>query len=58
MPPRPRFSPDGRKAKNPVKTLTRLLSYLKKHLFILLLVMLCIFLGAYASVILRHPIHR
>ena len=50
MPPRPRFSPDGRKAKNPVKTLTRLLSYLKKHLFILLLVMLCIFLGAYASV--------
>ena len=50
MPPRPRFNGDGRKAKNPVKTLTRLLSYLKKHLFILLLVMLCIFLGAYASV--------
>ena len=50
MPPRPPMRGDGRKAKNPVKTFIRLLSYLKKHLFVLLLVMLCIFLGAYASV--------
>jgi len=41
---------DGRKAKNPVKTLLRLLSYLKKHIPVLLVVMLCIVLTAYAQI--------
>ena len=49
MPPI-RMRGDGRKAKNPVKTLTRLLGYLKKHLPVLFLVMLCILLNAYASI--------
>ena len=48
MPP-PRFRGDGRKAKNPVKTLTRLLGYLKKHIGVLLIVMLCIVSTALAS---------
>ncbi|MBR2890246.1 MAG: ABC transporter ATP-binding protein [Oscillospiraceae bacterium] len=48
MPP-PRFRGDGRKAKNPVKTLTRLLGYLKKHIGVLLIVMLCIVATALAS---------
>jgi len=48
MPP-PRFRGDGRKAKNPVKTLTRLLGYLKKHIGVLLTVMLCIVATALAS---------
>ena len=41
MPP-PRMRGDGRKAKNPKKTLLRLLSYLKHYWFTLLLVLLCI----------------
>ena len=49
MPP-VRMRGDGRKAKNPAKTLARLLSYLKKHLGVLLLVMLCILLGAVATI--------
>ncbi len=49
MPP-VRMRGDGRKAKNPVKTLLRLLSYLKKHIPVLLVVMLCIVLTAYAQI--------
>jgi len=49
MPP-VRMRGDGRKAKNPVKTLLRLLSYLKKYIPVLLLVMLCIVLTAYAQI--------
>ncbi len=45
----PRFRGDGRKAQNPKNTLLRLLSYLKRHIGVLLLVMLCIFLTAYAQ---------
>ena len=41
---------DGRMAKDPKKTLLRLLSYLKKHIPILTLVLLCIFLSAFASI--------
>ena len=40
---------DGRMAKDPKKTLVRLLSYLKKHTVVLLIVMVCIFLSAYAQ---------
>ena len=36
----PRMRGDGRKAKNPKKTLLRLLSYLKRHIPVLVLVML------------------
>ena len=39
---------DGRKAKDPKKTLFRLLSYLKLYKFTLFLVVLCIVIGAYA----------
>ena len=39
----PRMRGDGRKAKNPKKTLLRLLSYLKHYWFTLLMVMVCIF---------------
>ena len=49
MPPA-RMRGDGRKAKNPKKTLFRLLSYLKKHIPVLIVVMLCILMAAYASV--------
>ena len=48
MPPA-RMRGDGRMAKDPKKTLLRLLSYLKKHTFTLLLVLLCIFLTAFAQ---------
>ena len=41
---------DGRKAKNPKKTLLRLLSYLKKYIFVLLAVLACILMGAFAQV--------
>ena len=34
---------DGRKAKDPKKTLLRLLSYMKKHIPVLVLVLVCIF---------------
>ncbi len=49
MPPA-RMRGDGRKAKNPGKILLRLLSYLKKYTPVLLLVVACIFLTAYASI--------
>ena len=41
---------DGRKAKNPKKTLFRLLGYLKKYIFVLLAVLACILMGAFAQV--------
>ncbi len=40
---------DGRKAKDPKKTLTRLLSYMKKYIPILVVVLLCICVTAYAQ---------
>ena len=49
MPPA-RMRGDGRKAKNPKKTLLRLLSYLKQYIPTLLIVMLCIFTVAFASI--------
>ena len=48
MPP-VRMRGDGRKAKNPAKTLLRLLSYMKKYIPILLLVMVCIVVSAIAQ---------
>ena len=41
---------DGRMAKNPKNTLLRLLSYLKKHLPVLIVVLICILATALASV--------
>ncbi len=49
MPPA-RMRGDGRKAKDPKKTLFRLLGYLKKHMVVLSIVMLCIFMGSYATI--------
>ena len=40
---------DGRQARNPGKTLLRLLSYLKKYWYILVVVMLCIIVNAIAQ---------
>ncbi len=40
---------DGRKAKNPVKTMTRLLSYLKKYWIVMITVLVCIVLTAVAQ---------
>ena len=40
---------DGRMAKDPKKTLLRLLSYLKKYMLTLLIVLVCIVLAAYAQ---------
>ena len=40
---------DGRMASNPKKTLLRLLSYLKPYIPVLLVVLVCIFLSAFAS---------
>ncbi len=48
MPP-VRMRGDGRKAKNPKKTLLRLLGYMKRHIPTLLLVFLCIIVTAVAS---------
>ena len=48
MPP-VRFSKDGRKAKNPKKTLLRLLGYMKPYLPNLLAVLVCIVVSAIAS---------
>ena len=48
MPP-VRFSKDGRKAKNPKKTLLRLLGYMKHYIPNLLAVMVCIIISAIAS---------
>ena len=48
MPP-VKFSKDARKAKNPKKTLLRLLSYMKHYIPNLLAVMVCIIISAIAS---------
>ena len=48
MPP-PRMQFDGRKAKNPGKTLLRLLGYMRKYIPILLLVAVCIVVAAIAQ---------
>ena len=48
MPPA-RMHGDGRKAKDPKKTFFRLLSYLKRHLLVLIIVLLCIVAAAYAQ---------
>ena len=48
MPP-VRMRGDGRKAKNPKKTLLRLLSYMKKHIPTLILVFGCILMAAVAQ---------
>ena len=50
MPP-VRMPKDMRKAKDPKKTLLRMLSYLKKYIPILIIVLLCILIGAYAQII-------
>ena len=42
---------DGRMAKDPKKTFARLLSYLKKHIPVLIIVLLCILLTAVAAVL-------
>ena len=49
MPPA-RMRGDGRMAKDPKKTFFRLLSYLKQHMAIMVIVMLCILMGAYATI--------
>ena len=49
MPPA-RMRGDGRKAKNPKKTLFRLLSYLKPYLGVLILVLVCILVHAFAQI--------
>ena len=48
MPPA-RMRGDGRKAKNPKKTLLRLLSYLKHYVGTLAIVILCIVAAAFAQ---------
>ncbi len=48
MPP-VRMKGDGRKAKNPAKTLSRLFGYMLKYIPILLLVLLCIYASAKAQ---------
>ncbi len=45
----PRMRGDSRKAKNPGKTLLRLMSYLKKYWYIMAIVLLCIVLTAVAQ---------
>ena len=40
---------DGRKAKNPVKTLTRMLGYMRKYTLNLIIVMICIVVSAFAQ---------
>ncbi len=47
--PGPRMRGDGRKARNPKKTLLRLLSYMKKYIPILIIVLICIAVTAYAQ---------
>jgi len=46
---RGKMSGDGRMAKNPVQTLKRLLSYMKKHIPVLVIVLLCIFMSTFAQ---------
>ena len=41
---------DGRMAKDPKKTMFRLLGYLKKHIAVLAVVLLCILVAAYATI--------
>ena len=48
MPP-PRMHGDGRKAKNPGKTLLRLMSYMRKYIPILVIVLLCIVVTSVAQ---------
>ena len=48
MPPA-KMRGDGRKAKDPKKTLLRLMSYLKQHLGVLCIVLVCIFAAAFAT---------
>ena len=48
MPPAP-MRGDGRMAKDPKKTFFRLLGYLKQHMAVMIIVMLCILIGAYAT---------
>ena len=48
MPPI-RMQGDRKKAKNPGKTLLRLLSYIKRYIPTMILVLFCIFLNSYAS---------
>ena len=48
MPP-VKMKGDGRMARDPKKTLTRLLGYMKKYIPILIIVLLCICMNAYAS---------
>ena len=48
MPPI-RMKGDGRKAKNPKKTLLRLLSYMKPYRGTMILVILCILVGSLAT---------
>ena len=50
MPPHP-IPVKGRMAKDPKKTLLRILSYLKKYIPILILVLVCILVGAYAQIV-------
>ena len=50
MPPHP-IPMKGRMAKDPKKTLLRIISYLKKYIPILILVLICILVGAYAQII-------
>ena len=49
MPPA-KMRGDGRMAKDPKKTLFRLLSYLKKHMVVMVIVILCILVAAYATI--------
>ena len=49
MAPPGKMRGDGRKAKNAKKTLLRLLSYMKKHLPTLAVVMVCIFVATFAQ---------
>ena len=49
MPPVRFRAGHGQKAKDPKKVLRRLLGYMKKHIFTLLVVGLCIFVSAFAS---------
>ena len=50
MPPA-KMRGDGRMAKDPKKTLLRLLSYLKRHWLVLSLVLVCILVSAVASIV-------
>ena len=49
MPPA-KMRGDGRMAKDPKKTFFRLLSYLKQHIAVMVIVMVCILMGAYATI--------